>query len=70
MGYCQKKQRRTIFCATFGVLNQLLAIIDHVPQPNDGKRQYICSFCWKKLNKLGKIENDIKTKLETFSKKS
>jgi hypothetical protein len=65
-GILPKKQRRTIFGATFDVLNQLLEIIDHVPQPNDGKGQHICIFCWNKLNKLGKIENDIKTKLETL----
>jgi hypothetical protein len=60
------KKTRTIFGASFGVLNQLLEIIYHVLQPNDGKGQYICSFCWNKFNKLGKIENDIKTKLETL----
>jgi hypothetical protein len=61
-----KKQRRTIFGATFGVYNQLLEILDYIPHPNDGKGLYICSFCWNKLNRLCKIENDIKTKVETL----
>jgi hypothetical protein len=65
-GILPKKQRRTIFGATFGVYNQLLEILDYVPHPNDGKGQYVCSMCWNKLNKLCKIENDIKTKLESL----
>jgi hypothetical protein len=63
-GVLPKKQRRTIFGATFGVYDQLLEILDYIPHPNDGKGLYICGFCWNKLNKLCKIENDIKTKVE------
>ena len=61
-----KKQRRTIFSETFGVLNQLVDVIDEVPQPNDGHGNYVCGFCWNKLNRLSKIGHDLKTKLETL----
>ena len=42
----------------------MLEIIDYVPHPNDDRGQYICGMCWNKLNKLGKIEHVIKTKVE------
>ena len=61
-----KKQRCTIFGERFGVFDKLLEIIDYVPHPNDDRGQYICGMCWNKLNKLGKIEHDIKTKVESL----
>lgn len=65
-GILPKKQRRTIFSDTFGVFNQLCEVLDHVPQLNDDKGKYVCGFCWNKLNKLSKIEYDLKTKLEAL----
>lgn len=65
-GILPKKQRRTIFSDSFGVFNQLCEVLDHVPQLNDDKGKYVCGFCWNKLNKLSKIEYDLKTKLEAL----
>ena len=61
-----KKQRRTIFSETFGVLNQLVEVIDEVPQRNDGHGNYVCGLCWNKFNRLSKIEHDLKTKLKAL----
>lgn len=63
-GILPKKQRRTVFGDTFEVFDQLLEVLDIVPQLNDDKGKYICWLCWNKLNKLSKIEYDLKTKLQ------
>lgn len=65
-GILPKKQRRTVLGDTFGVFDQLLEVLDHVPQLNDDKGKYICWLCWNKLNKLSKIEYDLKTKLQAL----
>lgn len=65
-GILPKKQRRTVFGDTFEVFDQLLEVLDHVPQLNDDKGKYICWLCWNKLNKLSKIEYDLKTKLQAL----
>ncbi|XP_062574184.1 uncharacterized protein LOC134236019 isoform X2 [Saccostrea cucullata] len=65
-GILPKKQRRTIFGETFGVFDQLLEILDYVPRPNDERGNYVCGMCWNKLNKLAKVEHDIKTKVESL----
>lgn len=64
--FCLKKQRRTIFGETFGVYDQLLEIIDCVPHPDDDGSNYVRGMLWNKLNKLSKLEHDIKTKLESL----
>uniref|UniRef100_A0A8W8P6C9 ZAD domain-containing protein n=1 Tax=Magallana gigas TaxID=29159 RepID=A0A8W8P6C9_MAGGI len=45
---------------------ELLEVIDCVPHPDADGSNYVCGKCWNKLNKLSKLEHDIKTKLESL----
>ena len=58
-----KKSRRSIFSQFFGVLEQLCEVTDRIPHACDGESPYVCSGCFNKLNKLYKIEYDLKNKV-------
>ena len=58
-----KKSRRLIFNQFFSVFEQLCEIVGHVPHVKDGESPYVCSACFNKLNRLNKIEFDLKNKV-------
>lgn len=61
------KNRRTIFTPTFGVSSQLTEVLGYTPRDDDGLSKYVCGFCFCKLNKLSKIEFDLKHKVQTLN---
>lgn len=61
------KNRRTIFTPTFGVSSQLTEVLGYTPRDDDGLSKYVCGFCFSKLNKLSKIEFDLKHKVQTLN---
>ena len=58
-----KKSRRLIFNQYFSVFEQLCEVLGDVPCASDGGSTYVCSGCFNKLNKLCKIEFEIKNKV-------
>ena len=58
-----KKSRRLIFNQYFSVFEQLCEVLGDVPRASDGGSTFVCSGCLNKLNKLCKIEFEIKNKV-------
>ena len=61
------KNRRTIFTHTLRISSQLTEVLGYTPRDDDGLLKYVCGFCFSKLNKLSKIEFDLKHKVQTLN---
>lgn len=63
-----KKQRRLIFSQSFNVMSQLIEVVGYIPSTTDKLSTYICFKCFNKLNRLSKIDYDLKNKLDLLKK--
>lgn len=59
------KQRRVINSPAFQVLQQLQEVLQRILSDDD---KYVCTFCFAKLNRLSKIDYDLKNKLDALKK--
>lgn len=62
------KYRRLIFGKSFTVSEQLAEVLRCQPIENDGKSPYVCQMCFNKLNKLYKIDFELKHKVDQLKK--
>lgn len=58
------KYRRLIFGKSFTVSEQLAEVLRCQPKENDGNSPFVCQMCFNKLNKLYKIDFELKHKVD------
>ena len=63
-GVLPNKSRRSIFRDTFRMFDQLIEVLEYMPHSAGGN--YVCSYCFVKLNRLSKMEKEIVTRLDSL----